>query len=194
MNLCGFVLGNVKVKGNYKFLDIIGCIDLVEMGLKIFYLNVDFNFEDDILIFFLKDKFRISFIFIIDIKYGIVGIFEGNVNYLNFLKWVLDFDLEIIWLLVLDIFKDEDVLYYGIVFISGIFKIVGFVDELVIDVVVMIEVGIKFKIFISDVVSIGDDFFIWFIFFEEKKVRIVGEIYVIEEIKGFLFNFELDIN
>lgn len=193
-NLRGLASGNAKVKGNYKSPDITGRIDLVETGLKIPYLNVDFNLEDDTSIFLSKDKFRISPTFITDTKYGTVGTFEGNVNHSNFSKWALDFDLETIRLLVLDTPKDEDALYYGTAFISGTSKIAGPVDELVIDVVATTEAGTKFKIPISDAASIGDDSFIRFISPEEKKARIAGETYVTEEIKGLSLNFELDIN
>ena len=102
--------------------------------------------------------------------------------------------METIRLLVLDTPKDEDALYYGTAFISGTSKIVGPVDELVIDVVATTEAGTKFKIPISDAASIGDDSFIRFISPEEKKARIAGETYVTEEIKGLSLNFELDIN
>ncbi|MEZ4779353.1 MAG: translocation/assembly module TamB domain-containing protein [Flavobacteriaceae bacterium] len=193
-NLRGLASGNAKVKGNYKSPDINGRIDLFETGLKIPYLNVDFDIEDDTSIFLSKDKFRISPTFLTDTKYGTVAEFEGNVTHSNFSKWALDFDMETIRLLVLDTPKDEDALYYGTAFISGTSKIAGPIDELVIDVVATTEAGTKFKIPISDAASIGDDSFIRFISPEEKKARLAGETYVSEEIKGLSLNFELDIN
>ncbi|MCB0457352.1 MAG: translocation/assembly module TamB [Flavobacteriaceae bacterium] len=193
-NLRGLASGKAKVNGNYKSPDITGRIDLVETGLKIPYLNVDFNIEDDTSVFLTKDMFRISPTFLTDTKYGTVAEFEGNVTHSNFSKWALDFDLETIRLLVLDTPKDEDALYYGTAFISGTSKIAGPIDELVIDVVATTEAGTKFKIPISDAASIGDDSFIRFISPEEKKARLAGETFVSEEIKGLSLNFELDIN
>lgn len=193
-NLRGLASGNAKLKGNIKSPDISGRIDLVESGLKIPYLNVDFNIEDDTSIFLTKDLIRISPTFLTDTKYKTVATFEGNVIHSNFSKWALDFDLETIRLLVLDTPKDEDALYYGTAFISGSSKIAGPIDELVIDVVATTEAGTKFKIPISDAASIGDGSFIRFISPEEKKARLAGETYVTEEIKGLSLNFELDIN
>ncbi|MEZ4875181.1 MAG: translocation/assembly module TamB domain-containing protein [Flavobacteriaceae bacterium] len=193
-NIRGLLSGKAKVNGNYKSPDITGRLDLYETGLKIPYLNIDFDIENQTPIFLTKNKFTIQPTFITDTKYQTVGVFNGEVTHTNFSDWALDFNIETDRLVVLDTPKDEDALYYGTAFISGNSQIKGPIDELVIDVTATTEKGTKFKIPISDAASIGDDSFIRFISPEEKKARINGEDYVPEDLKGLSLNFDLDIN
>ena len=194
-NIRGSASGNIRVSGNYKSPNILGRISLDKSGLKIPYLNTDFNLGEGTQIVVTTNKFDLRTTTITDTKYGTDGVLFGNATHNNFGDWELNLNIEAPErLLVLDTPPDEDALYYGTAFISGNADIKGPVDELVIDVVATTEEGTTFKIPISDVESIGDDSFIKFLSPAEKEARLSGEILVSEEVKGLSLNFELDIN
>ena len=193
-NIRGLATGRMKVRGNYKSPDIIGNIMLNESGMKIPYLNVDLDLEDNTSIAIRKGIFALSPTKVTDTKYKTDALLRGNITHEDFGDWAMNLTLDTSRFLVLDTPPDEDALYYGTAFISGNSKIVGPVDNLTIDVVATTERGTAFKIPISDATSISDDSFIHFISPEEKKARISGITIVPEEVKGLSLNFELDIN
>ena len=191
----GLASGNVRVSGNYKSPDILGSLNLDSSGLKVPYLNTDFEIEDNAQIIVTKNKLEIARTNIKDTKYKTEGILYGNATHDNFGKWELNLNIEAPnKLLVLDTPPDEDALYYGTAFISGRASIAGPIDELVIDVDATTEEGTAFKIPISDTESISDDSFVHFLSPKEKEARINGETTVSEEVKGLTLKFELDIN
>lgn len=190
----GFVSGSAKVVGNYKSPDILGRLMLEESGLKIPYLNTDFDLAENTQVIVTKNKFAFGRTTITDTKYNTTAILEGSATHRNFGEWALDLSINTDRLLVLDTPPDEDALYYGTAFISGTADIKGPAEELVIDVVATTEEGTTFKIPLTDTESIGDDSFIKFLSPEEKAARISGQKIVSEEVKGLSLNFELDIN
>ncbi|MCW5519347.1 translocation/assembly module TamB [Aureitalea sp. L0-47] len=190
----GYVTGSAKVVGNYQSPAILGRLILEESGLKIPYLNTDFDLADNTQIIVTKDKFDLGRTTITDTKYNTSGILEGFATHRKFGDWELDLNISTDRLIALDTPPDDEALYYGTAFISGTADIKGPAEELVIDVVATTEEGTTFKIPLSDTESIGDDSFIKFLSPEEKAARISGETIVSEEVKGLSLNFELDIN
>ncbi len=191
----GFITGNARVSGNYKSPDILGRFTLENSGLKIPYLNTDFDIDNNAQVIVTKNKLEIARTNITDTKYKTEGILYGNATHNNFSKWELNLNIDAPErLLVLDTPPDEDELYYGTAFISGRAEIAGPINELVIDVEATTQEGTTFKIPISDTESIGDDSFVYFLSPAEKRARINGETVVTENVKGLSLNFELDIN
>lgn len=191
----GALTGNAKVSGNYKSPDIVGKFTLENGGLKVPYLNTNFDIENNTHIAVTKNKFEIEKTTITDTKYKTTGVLTGNATHNNFSNWALDLHIDAPnKLLVLDTPPDEDALYYGTAFISGDASIKGPTDELTINVNATTEEGTTFKIPISDTQTIGDDSFVHFLSPKEKQARINGETTVSEEIKGLKLNFDLDIN
>ncbi|WP_235004550.1 translocation/assembly module TamB domain-containing protein [Aequorivita antarctica] len=194
-NIRGLITGNARVSGNYKSPDILGRFTLENSGLKIPYLNTDFDIETGAQIIVTKNKFEIDGTQIEDTKYKTLGVLYGNATHTNFSNWELNLHIEAPErLLVLDKPPEEDALYYGTAFISGRADIEGPIDELVINVDATTERGTTFKIPISDTESISDDSFVYFLSPKEKEARINGETLVTNESKGLTLNFELDIN
>ncbi|PKA84228.1 uncharacterized protein DUF490 [Ulvibacter sp. MAR_2010_11] len=191
----GSATGNVRVTGNYKSPDMLGRITLANSGLKIPYLNTDFNLDNSAQILVNKNKIELRTTTITDTKYNTEGVLFGNATHDNFRDWELNLDIDAPErLLVLDTPANEDALYYGTAFISGTAIIKGPVEELVIDVVATTEEGTTFKVPLSDTEAIGDDSFIKFLSPAEKEARISGEMVISNNVKGLSLNFELDIN
>ncbi|WP_415374628.1 translocation/assembly module TamB domain-containing protein [Patiriisocius sp. Uisw_017] len=194
-NIRGLTSGTAKVIGNYKEPDISGRLNLRDSGLKIPYLNTDFNLDNSTQVILKKDSIKVVTTEIIDVKYGTKGTFTGGATHTNFGDWKLNMNIEAPErLLVLDTPPDEDELYYGTAFISGNATIEGPVDELEIKVFATTEENTSFKIPLSDTESIGDDSFINFLSPEEKRASVIGEKIINKEIKGLSIDFDLDIN
>lgn len=191
----GNASGNVLVRGAVTAPELNGLIRLKNSGMKIPYLNTDFNLDNSALIQITSNKLEIEETSIVDSRFGTKGTISGNAKHSNFKNWELDLTIDAPdRLLVLNTPPDEDALYYGTCFISGNAKIYGPINELIIDVVATTEEGTTFKIPLSDTESIGDDSFIKFLSPAEKEARISGEIVELKEITGLSLNFELDIN
>jgi len=194
-NIRGKISGSAKVTGNYKSPDVIGRFTMQKSGLKVPYLNIDFNIDDRAQLTVTKNKLELEKVNITDSKYGTKGILFGNATHNNYSDWELNLNVDAPnRLLVLDTPPDEEALYYGTSFISGTAQVYGPIDELVIDVAATTEEGTTFKIPLSDAESIGDDSFIKFLSPAEKQARLSGEMFLSKEIKGLSMNFDLDIN
>ena len=189
----GFATGRAFVTGNYKNPDFSGSLRLSKAGLRIPYLNVDIDFQDDARVNLTKQQFVFDDIDIVDTKYKTRGTLDGIISHRNFSEWFLDLSLNSNRMLVLDTEADEDALYYGTAFIDGEASIKGPTDELVIDVTAATERGTVFKIPLSDTESVGDNSFIRFLSPEEKAARLAGQEIEIPEVKGIEMIFDLDI-
>ncbi|WP_238388477.1 translocation/assembly module TamB domain-containing protein [Christiangramia aestuarii] len=189
----GFATGRAFVTGNYKNPDFSGSLRLSKAGLKIPYLNVDIDFQNEARVNLTKQQFVFNNIDIVDTKYKTKGVLDGTISHRNFSEWFLDLSLNSDRMLVLDTEADEDALYYGTAFIDGEATIKGPTDELVIDVTAATERGTVFKIPLSDTESVGDNSFIRFLSPEEKAARLAGKEIEIPEVKGLEMIFDLDV-
>ena len=191
----GLISGSAVVSGNYKSPDIRGRFNLENSGLKVPYLNIDFDIADNAPVIMTKNKLEIGSTQITDSKYGTTGTLVGNATHNNFANWELDLRINTDdRLLVLDTPQDEDALYYGTAFISGFVTLKGPVDELLIRADATTERGTTFKVPISEIESISDDSFVHFLSPEEKRARIQGEAIVTTEVKKMTLEFDLNIN
>lgn len=194
-NIRGYLSGNAIVSGNYKSPDIRGLFNLEQGGLKIPYLNTDFQIENNTPINVSKNRFEIAHTTLTDTKYNTKAVLSGYGGHTNFSNWELNLQLQAPErFLVLDTPESEDALYYGTAFMSGLVTINGPVDQLVIHADATTESGTSFKIPISEVESISDDSFVHFLSPEEKRARIEGQGTVITEVKKMVLDFNLNIN
>ncbi|MHA7057038.1 translocation/assembly module TamB domain-containing protein [Aquimarina sp. M1] len=194
-DLRGLVTGYAKVTGKYINPTMDGVLKLNKAGLKIPYLNVDLDLDEDSRVILNKQRFNFDNVDITDTKYKTKGVLGGFIGHQRFTKWELGLNLTVNErLLVLDTEEDEESLYYGTGFISGDATIEGPTDDLVINVNATTERGTVFKIPLNESESIGDNSYIHFLSSEEKQARLDGKEIVIDDIKGLSLNFDLDVN
>lgn len=189
----GVMSGSMKVDGYYKSPDINGHLVLNNTGMRIDELNLDFDFKNNTPIRVTKNRFTIPKTFVTDTEFQTVANLEGYFEHTNFSKWGMNLDLTTDRFLVLNTVGDEESLYYGTAFIEGSASMYGPVDELVIKADAKTSAGTSFKIPISDVHSIGEDSFIYFLSPEEKDARLSGVELKKPEIKGLTLEFDLEI-
>ncbi len=190
----GLVDGSAKITGDYKNPDINGELTIREGGLKIPYLNTDYNFKGASIVSLNKQQFIFNNIQLEDVTYETLGRLNGTISHSAFDDWELDLGITTDRLVVLDTEEDLESLYYGTAFISGQATLKGPIDNMVIDVLAETEEGTVFNVPIDDSESIGDSSYIHFLSPEEKKTRINGVVSEITEIKGLSVNFDLDVD
>src|SRR5699024_12549841 len=98
-----------------------------------------------------------------DTKYNSQGTLNATITHNNFKDINFDMSINANEMLVLDTSEEEDALYYGTAFISGLAYIHGHAKELVIDVSATTENNTNFTIPLSDVESIGEVYIIVFL-------------------------------
>ncbi|WP_317174206.1 translocation/assembly module TamB domain-containing protein [Nonlabens antarcticus] len=189
----GFATGKANVKGKLTEPEIDGKLILNKAGLRIPYLNTDFDFEEAAEIDIKSTSFDFGEIQLRDTKYNTTGQLTGKINHKNFGFWELDLALESDRLLVLDTELTEESLYYGTAFIDGKATITGPTNELFIDVVATTGDGTIFRIPINDGESLGDTSAIYFLSPEEKEARLSGKETEIKEISGLELRFDMEV-
>ena len=192
-NIRGEVSGKAQVVGDLRKPNINGELNLINSGLAIPYLNVDYSFADNASVSLKDQSFIFNKINLTDIKHKSKGVLDGSLSHVNFGKWSLDLGLKTPRLLILDTKQTEESLYFGTGFIGGKASIKGPTDELLISVAGETKKGTIFKIPISDTESFGDNTFIHFITSEQKRAKEKGEEFVVEQIKGLELYFDLDV-
>ena len=190
----GDLSGSGKITGELKSPNIFGDFKIVNGGLKVPYLNIDFSLGSVTNLFITKEKLEIENTTITDSKYLTKGLLSGLATHTNFRNWKLDLSIDSDNIVALDTQKEENQLYYGTAFISGNTHIYGPINELVIDIEAATEENTEFKIPLSDTESIGDNSFIKFLSPKEKEAKLRGEKIITDNLKGLSLNFDLDIN
>ncbi len=192
-NIRGEVTGKVNVIGNLKRPDINGDLVLNKSGLGIPYLNVDYDFANNVSVTLKEQSFIFNKIQLTDTKHRTKGELKGALSHVNFSNWSLGLDLRTPRLLILDTKEVEDALYYGTGFFGGRASIYGPTDQLVISVAGETKKGTVFKIPLNDAESFGDNTFINFLTKEQKLARKQGTDFIINDIRGLELDFDLDV-
>ncbi len=192
-NMRGFATGRAIIDGRLTAPEVNGQLTLTDAGLRVPYLNTDFDFEQGAVVDITKTSFDFGQIKMTDTKYNTTGTLSGQINHKNFGFWELDLGIESDRLLVLDTDLTPDALYYGTAFIDGKATITGPTEELFIDVEATTGEGTIFKIPIDDGESLSDTSAIYFLSPEEKKARQSGKKTKLKELSGLELRFDLEV-
>lgn len=192
-NIRGFTSGQARLTGDLTAPDINGSLKLRDAGMRIPYLNTDFDIENDSQVSITSTAFYFNNLQLQDTKYDTRGLLSGAINHKNFGFWDLDLKVESERLLALDTKLTPEALYYGTAFIDGQATITGPVKELLINVIATTGEETVFKVPINDGESLGDTSAIYFLSPEEKKARISGETVITDKISGLELRFELQV-
>lgn len=192
-NVRGKATGQARFTGDLKAPDINGFLNLKKAGLRVPYLNTDFDIENDAKINITSTAFNFNSLQLIDTKYKTKGVLSGAINHKNFGFWDLDLKIESNRLLALDTELTQESLYYGKAFIDGKATITGLIDQLLINVTATTGEGTIFKVPIKSGESLGDTSAIYFLSPEEKEARISGETVITDQINGLELRFDLQV-
>lgn len=176
-NIRGFATGRATVSGNLKNPEINGRLFLDKAGLKVPYLNTDFDFENNTIVDITERQILFGHVNLTDSKYKTKGSLNGVINHKLFSDWVLDLNLSSNRLLILDTDYTDDAMYYGTAFIKGNATIKGATSGLVISADATSEKGTHIVIPVGDSKSAGEASHINFLSPDQKynKDKITGE-------------------
>lgn len=167
-NIRGFATGRATVVGNLTSPEINGRIFLDKSGMKVPYLNIDFDLEDNAAVDITDRNIFFRNINLTDTKYKTKSLFDGTITHKLFSDWFLDLNINTNRFLVLDTKDAEDALYYGTAFIKGTATISGPTSGLLIKANATSEKGTSIKIPIGNSKSSGEVSHIKFLSPEEK--------------------------
>jgi len=195
----GDVSGKGVITGLLKNPDIEGQLNLENAGIAIPYLNVNYDFVGTSKVDLYKQSFRFLPTVLVDDVHDTEALLLGDISHNQFSSWYLDLKLDTENLLVLNTKEDEDVPYYGTIFIGtdlygekASASIRGYTDGLVIQAAASTNPGTEFIIPLSDINTVGDSKLINFVTKTNKGVdeNVVDEI-VFKEVKGLTLDFDL---
>jgi len=192
-NIRGLVSGKTKLYGDYDNPEFLGTLFLDEAGLKIPYLNIDFDFENKAKVNLKNRRFLCDNIAILDTKYYTSGRLNGFVTHEYFSNWELGLKISTDNLLVLDKEQEEVSMYYGKAFIAGTAELVGPVSELLVKINARTKKGTIFKIPINDSGAVGDNSFIKTVSKYDKLNLEQVDANLPKDIGGLELEFDLDV-
>lgn len=193
----GKASGRAAIVGNVKKPEIDGILYIKGGGVKVGYLNTDYNFEENATVNLTEDQIIFGNIWIMDTKFKTKGLLKGTVKHDLFRNWELGLVLESQNLLVLDTEETDDALYYGRAFIKGDASITGLTKELYIKAKAESMPGTDIKIPISNVgaTNVNMAGYIHFLTPKEKENKGKGIPSVAgKSFKGLEMDFDLEIN
>ena len=191
-NIRGNVSGNSKITGRIQKPKINGLLKLDNGGIKIPYLNVDYEFENNTKIKLINQSFIFDSANFKDSSFSSKAQLNGIMSHNNFANWSLEASIDSDRLLVLNTEKDEESLYYGSGYVSGNIDISGPLKQLYIEANVSTSKGTIFKIPLSESEMISENSYIKFINQKEKNDVSLRSI-KLDEIKGVEMEFNMDV-
>ncbi len=192
-NIRGFASGKTNIRGELQNTEINGRLYLKKAGLKIPYLNTDYDIKDNSIVDVTERKFIFRNSYLTDIKYKTIGELSGIIEHKNFSDWKLDLKVNSERLLVLDTKDSEDAAYYGTAFIDGTATIKGPTDGLFIKVVAKSGDDTKIKIPINDSEASSESSYIHFVTLLDKANFKSGIKKELKNYNGLELEMDFDI-
>ncbi len=187
----GIASGDFTLKGFLRNPEMDGQLILKKSGLQFPYLNVDYDFIDEVAIDLKGQSFQFNTINLQDSKYLTTGVLEGSITHQNFDKWALDIDIKSPNLLILDTKNSDEALYYGTGLIQGNASITGLTNNITINVNAKTMPNTNFVIPLKDVASV--DTYKLIHFKSEKTLEELQEKTAIDAIEGVSLNLALEV-
>ncbi len=191
----GRATGRAAIVGTASHPEIDGILYIKGGGLKVGYLNTDYNFEENATVSLTEKEIIFGSIGLTDTKYKTTGRLTGTLHHDLFKNWELGLTISSDKMLVLDTRETEESLYYGTAFIKGTASINGPTTGLVIDVDAKSMPGTDMKILVnnSGAVSSTTAAYIHFLSPEEKEKLGKGIVPQTKTYNGLELNFDLNV-
>lgn len=189
----GKVEGTALILGDLRNPNISGLLSLRDAGFGIPYLNVNYGFGPIANVGLSNQSFNFQRVRLKDEFEGTTAVLDGAISHKYFTDWRLDLrvDTQEQGFLILNTEYDEEELYYGKAFASGLGLIYGSTKSLNIEFEGSTGKGTSLKIPISDVATLGDYSFINFI--ERNSGQVALETQNDNDYQGLELKFDLDV-
>ncbi|MDP5096308.1 MAG: translocation/assembly module TamB, partial [Flavobacterium sp.] len=190
----GNATGRTTIEGSLTEPEIDGRLYLNDAGMRVPYLNVDYDFEKNAIVDLTEHQFSLRKIEVTDTKYKTKGVIDGTIKHDKLGDWGLDLHLISDNILALDTIDSDDAYYYGTAFMKGKASITGSIDALNIKVAGESEKGTSIKIPVNDDEDIGDNSFINFMTVEEFQKSLTENKRKENRYQGIELEFDFDID
>ena len=192
-NVRGFASGRANIVGPFDDPEIDGVLYLNNAGLRVPYLNVDYNFDKNSIVDLTEEKFIFRNIEIEDVNEKTNGILSGTISHEKFSNWEMDLKIASDKLLVLDTQDSDDAYYFGKAYFDGFATIEGPIEALVINAKGESARGTSIKIPVNDSESVSDNGVVHFTTREEKYGIKNPNSKTAKTYQGIDLNFDFDI-
>ncbi|RYJ42500.1 DUF490 domain containing protein [Flavobacterium beibuense] len=189
----GLASGRATVIGPARAPKIDGRLYVRDGGVKIGYLNTDYNFEQDATIDITEEKLIFRDMVLTDTKYKTNGMLSGHIDHHYFKDWRLSLAIESQNMLVLDTEETDESLFYGTAFIGGRASISGPTSALLITANATSKKGTVIKIPISNAATAeGNNSYIHYIS-PEEKANLAATGILPKTFNGIEMEFDFDV-
>lgn len=192
-NVRGFASGRANIVGPFDNPEVDGILYLADAGMRVPYLNVDYNFDKNSIIDLTEEKFIFRNIDIEDVNEKTRGVLSGTISHDKFADWEMDLKIASDRLLVLDTKDSDDAYYYGKAYFDGFATIEGPIEALVINAEGQSARGTSIKIPVNDSESVSDNGLVHFVTPEEKYGIKNSNNKETKTYRGIDLNFDFEI-
>lgn len=189
-NFKGTASGKLKLKGTPEEPDLTGLLNLAIKGMKIDYLNENYNADVPVDIVITKNSFSFSHLKLLDVSNDSV-ICDGKISHHYFKDFNIDMTLKPYNLQCLNTDASMNSLFYGKAYATGVVKITGDLENINMDIDAKTEKGTKFFIPITSEEEISDNDYIHFVTRHSDTVQKEDSYKV--DLAGMTLNFKLDV-
>ena len=192
-NIRGEVTGDVNLWGPLASPYHTGELVLNNSGLRVNYINADYKFIDNAEISLVNQSFNLKSTKFIDTKFKTQGFISGEIEHVNFKNWNFDLKINSEKIMMVDIPKDDDAIFYGNGFFKGDIVLSGPSKNLNINVKGETQEGTIINIPWAEDYGIIDPSFIDFKDKSKLFTNLSNET-DFKSILGLEMDFELDID
>jgi hypothetical protein len=187
-NINGTATGDLFLSGSLKKPQLTGSLEIQKAGFKIDYINTNYTFSAKVN--FKNGAIDVPPFSLYDIN-GNKAEVEGIVthNYFNSIRF--DFDLDAKKLFCLNTNSNQNNLYYGKAYATGLIKIYGDLKNINFNIDARTEKGTQFNIPLSGAAEISENKFVSFIN-KNDTAQAQNNPYQVD-LAGIQLNFDLDV-
>ncbi|MCF8298521.1 MAG: translocation/assembly module TamB domain-containing protein [Saprospiraceae bacterium] len=191
----GRASGILNLKGSFNAPELTGNLKLWKTGIKIDYLNTTYILANNIIL--EKNAIIFDKVELIDNNVGEFkgkkAILDGKIYHENFRKWALDLSIKPDHFTMLNTNSTQNELFYGKAVASGLIKIHGDVDNIVMDIKAKTERGTVLFIPLDYTEEVSETDYISFTIKDSTQTINAANINETIDLSGISLNFEFEV-
>lgn len=161
-DLKGTVTGSLILNGPLAKPHFNGSLTLNKVGMKVPLMQTYYNFVGPQNVQIVDTAFILPKINFVDSKEGTKGTVYGSINHKGFDDFYFDIKIDAKNLLAMDLEKGENKYFFGKAYATGTMKIVGPIEEMLLDMTIKTEKNTDFKMPISGDLEVERSKFVTF--------------------------------
>jgi hypothetical protein len=161
-DLKGTITGGINLSGPLAKPHFDGTLTLNQIGMKVPLMQTNYNFIGQHDVKIVDTAFIFPKINFVDSKEGTKGVFYGSINHHGFDDFFFDLKIDAKNLLAMDLEKGVNKYFYGKGYATGMMKIIGPIEEMLLEMTLRTEENTDFKLPISGSMEVERNKFVTF--------------------------------